>query len=308
MPTRPAMRTSVLRMAAVVTVSLLGLAGITWAGDRAAGSSTSATVLLAAGEGTIVVAHRGDAVMAPENTLPAIAAAVAADADVIELDVQLSADGIPVIMHDWTVDRTTDGTGPTWTLSAAELAVLDASAAIENADTLHHVGVPTLAQALEALAATRSVVMLELKGAWNRQQVTLAAELIREATLTGRAVFASFDFFTLLAAKTAAPSIPRLLLTRHLASIEIAIADTAATAIGVSTTTLALDPDAVARLTKAGIGVFLYTLNEPERWTEALAVGVRGIITDDPGVLRTWLATAESPAAAPTNVSAFDDR
>lgn len=302
MPTSHATRTDVLRAAAIVVVSVVGLAGISWAGDRAAGSSASAAALLAAGDDTIVVAHRGDAALAPENTLPAIDAAIAAGADIVELDVQLSADGIPVIMHDWTVDRTTDGTGPTWTLTATELAVLDASAGSD-----HSALVPTLAAALDALAATRSVVMLELKGAWNAPQVARVAELIQVAALTGRAVLASFDLFTLRAAHAAAPSIPRLLLTRHLASIEVAIADAAATAIGVSMTTVEQDPDAVARLADAGIGVFLYTLNDPERWAAAIELGVRGIITDDPGALRPWLETVQPPApTAPTGVNALD--
>lgn len=300
MPTTSVTPTDVLRVISIVAVSLMGLAGITWAGDRAAGSSTSAASLLATGDGTIVVAHRGDAALAPENTLPAIDAAVAAGADVVELDLQLSADGVPVIMHDWTVDRTTDGSGPTWTLTAIELAALDASAG-----TGHSTAVPTLEAALDALSPTRTVVMLELKGAWNAPQVARVADLIQVAALTGRAVLASFDLFTLRAAQAAAPSIPRLLLTRHLVSIEAAIADVAATAIGASMTTIEQDPDVVARLADAGIGVFLYTLNDGEHWADALVLGVRGIITDDPGALRTWVSDAirQRPDRSPGWVS-----
>ena len=72
------------------------------------------------------VAHRGYSAVAPENTLPALAAGVLAGATFIEFDVRTSADGVPVVIHDRTVDRTTDGTGPVWELTAEQLAALDA--------------------------------------------------------------------------------------------------------------------------------------------------------------------------------------
>jgi len=74
----------------------------------------------------LVIAHRGSSSEAPENTLPAFEAAVARGADAIELDVRLTADGAPVVIHDATLDRTTDRTGPVAAFTLAELRAVDA--------------------------------------------------------------------------------------------------------------------------------------------------------------------------------------
>ena len=74
----------------------------------------------------LVIAHRGSSSEAPENTLPAFEAAVGRGADAIELDVRLSADGAPVVIHDATLDRITDRTGQVAALTLAELRTVDA--------------------------------------------------------------------------------------------------------------------------------------------------------------------------------------
>ncbi len=73
-----------------------------------------------------VIAHRGSSAEAPENTLPAFEAAIRRGADALELDVRLTADGAPVVIHDATLDRTTDGEGPVAAQALAELRTLDA--------------------------------------------------------------------------------------------------------------------------------------------------------------------------------------
>ena len=77
-------------------------------------------------ERPLVFAHRGGAKLAPENTMPAIDNGMALGADGLEIDVQLSADGIPVVIHDQTLDRTTDRTARFAALTAAELGGVDA--------------------------------------------------------------------------------------------------------------------------------------------------------------------------------------
>jgi glycerophosphoryl diester phosphodiesterase len=77
-------------------------------------------------EARLVIAHRGSSSEAPENTLPAFEAAARRGADAIELDVRLTADGAPVVIHDATLDRTTDRTGPVAALTLAELRAVDA--------------------------------------------------------------------------------------------------------------------------------------------------------------------------------------
>lgn len=99
----------------------------------------------------MVCAHRGASGDFPENTIPAFAAAVALGCEMIEFDVRATADGALVLLHDATVDRTTDGSGSIWKLSFAEVAQLDASAGREA-----HAGtrMPTLDRALDFLPRT----------------------------------------------------------------------------------------------------------------------------------------------------------
>ncbi|HET9465640.1 MAG TPA: glycerophosphodiester phosphodiesterase family protein, partial [Gemmatimonadales bacterium] len=101
-----------------------------------------------------VIAHRGASGHAPENTLPAFDLAVRQGADAIELDVRLTADGVPVVFHDATIDRTTGHRGPLSAISLAELQEVDAGARF-TADRGHTfpfraggVRVPTLAEVL----------------------------------------------------------------------------------------------------------------------------------------------------------------
>ena len=84
----------------------------------------------------LVDAHRGASAWFPENTLVAFEAAIASGADSVELDVQLSADGVAVVIHDDTVDRTTLGSGAVAQLTAAELAALDAGSWPRDLDDL----------------------------------------------------------------------------------------------------------------------------------------------------------------------------
>ena len=95
-----------------------------------------------------VIAHRGGAALAPENSLEAIRASFAAGADGVEVDVRLSADGVVVVMHDGDVSRTTRGSGLVTDLTADELSSL---------------GVPTLKEVLELVPVDR-LLIVEVKG------------------------------------------------------------------------------------------------------------------------------------------------
>ena len=107
-----------------------------------------------AGHAVRVCAHRGCSTSHPENTLPALRAAVALGCEQVEYDVRLSADGRPVLMHDATVDRTTNGEGCVWQLSYEQLAALDASGGRPG---FAGVRIPTLDEVL--LAVPPSVEM-----------------------------------------------------------------------------------------------------------------------------------------------------
>ena len=163
------------------------------------------------------IAHRGASAVAPQNTLAAFRKAMELGADGVELDVQLSADGAVVVIHDFTVDKTTDGTGRVAEKTLAELEALDAG--IRFSPQFAGERIPTLAQVFEALEG-KLLVNVELKD-FNLRSSALAApvvEVIREHAMEKRVLFSSFNPFALRAVKRLAPEIPAgLLVAPHLA-------------------------------------------------------------------------------------------
>ena len=245
--------------------------------------------LRAPGEPAFIAGHRGDRAHFPENTLPALQAVLDGDFDFVETDIQLSSDGVPVLMHDETVERTTNGAGLVGSLTAAELTALDAGSwySYEFAYT----PVPTLDQFLEIFQNSTKRGMLELKGIWTPQQVAIVTGLIFARGVQDRVIFAAFDFETLESMREAAPAFKRIIIQRFLPSDPVGLLNRfGAIAVLTSAASLERDPQAVRQLHEAGLGIVLYTLNGEETWTEALALGVDGIITDKPSSLDKWIA------------------
>lgn len=141
----------------------------------------------------LVFAHRGGARLAPENTIPAIDNGMTLGSDGLEIDVQLSADGVPVIIHDQTLDRTTDHTGPVRNLTADQLARVDAGFKFE-VDTRfpfrgQGIGVPRLDQVWARWPDAR--VIVEMKGG-QPELARAVAESIRKAGAVERTCVGSF--------------------------------------------------------------------------------------------------------------------
>jgi glycerophosphoryl diester phosphodiesterase len=124
-----------------------------------------------------IVAHRGASLRHPENTLEAFEAAIAAGADVVELDVRLTADGVPVVMHDLDASRTTDGSGLVHELPLEALKRFDASRGLGP-----RTEVPTVSEALEVLGG-RVVVNLELKNLPGEASFDSPREAVAEAAV-----------------------------------------------------------------------------------------------------------------------------
>jgi glycerophosphoryl diester phosphodiesterase len=246
--------------------------------------------LRAPGDPAFIAAHRGDRAHAPENTVPAFEAAVQRGTDFVETDVQLTADGYAVIMHDTTVDRTTNGTGAVADLTLAELRTLDAGSWYDPA--FAGTQVPMFEDFLDVLTRAPGVTALvELKDAWTADEVDILLGAIYFRGLQDRIVFASFSPASVAAAREADPVIPRVLIRRVLPRDPVAVAQRY-DAIAIMTRTSALDRnrDAVAAMHAAGLGLLLYTLNTEDRWGEALSYGVDGIVTDKPSALDQWIA------------------
>lgn len=245
--------------------------------------------LRAPGEPAFIAGHRGDRAHAPENTMAAFDAAFASGLEFVETDVQLTADGVPVLMHDETVDRTTDGTGAVADLTLAEIRALDAGSwyAPEYAGTQ----VPLLDEFLDALTGTRKKALVELKGYWAPEGIRTVLDAVYLRGVQNRIVFASFNLTTIAHLADTAPAIPRVIIKRDLPKDPVALVRYyGAIAILTTATSLENDPHAVARMHEAGLGVLVYTLNSEKRWSEALAYGIDGIITDKPSKLDGWIA------------------
>lgn len=246
--------------------------------------------LHAPGETALVAGHRGGKDGAPENTLPAFALALASDADFIETDLQLTSDGVPVLMHDFMLDRTTNGSGPVWASTWKQVSRLDAGSWYGAA--FAGTRVPRLDDLLDLLAPTTKRLILELKGSWLPAQVAPVAEAIRARGLTERVVLAGFDITSLSAARDAGPDIQRVVIIHDVVGDPAVLAATCgAVAIVTSKESLVADPGVVERVHEAGLGVMVYTLNSSKTWSEAVELGVDGIITDKPLELDSWLAT-----------------
>ncbi|MGC9400391.1 MAG: glycerophosphodiester phosphodiesterase [Anaerolineae bacterium] len=155
----------------------------------------------------LIFAHRGASRLAPENTLPAFQRAAELGADGVELDVHLTADGVPVVMHNAMVDATTDGSGRLSAMTLAEVKRLDAGAGW--GPDFAGVQVPTLEEVLEAVAR-RLLTNIELKPAGGRNaglpQAVVA--LIERLGLEDRVWFSSFKPYFLFAARRVTAEIP----------------------------------------------------------------------------------------------------
>ena len=241
------------------------------------------------GQAALIAGHRGDRSVAPENTMPALQGALDSTLDFVETDLQLTADGVPVLIHDETVDRTTNGTGAVADLTFAQLRALDAGSwySPEFAGAV----VPSLDEFLGIFATSAKQALLELKGYWTEDQVRLVVGKLAASGASHRVTFASFDFTTIMNLRTVAPQIPRVIIQRLLPADPVGLAEHFhAIAILTSADAVEANPDAVADMHDAGLGLLLYTLNSKERWSEALALGVDGIVTDRPSNLDEWLA------------------
>lgn len=240
------------------------------------------------GEAGFVAGHRGDKEGAPENTIPAFQLAIDSDAEYVETDLQLTADGVPVLIHDWTIDRTTDGSGPVWQHTWEQLSRLDAGS--WYSEKFAGTRVPALTELLELVRPSSKRALLELKGSWNAEQLRTVVDLVYASELESRVVFASFDLTSLAALQDVAPELPRVIIARQVLGDPAVLAATCgAVAIVTSHAFVERDPEVVTRIHDAGLGVLLYTLNSEETWTAAVSLGVDGIITDKPGTFGRWL-------------------
>jgi len=231
-----------------------------------------------------IFAHRGASTYAPENTLAAFELAILQKADSIELDVKLSSDDQVVVIHDQTVDRTTNGTGCVRDLPLAALLELDAGSHFDTA--YKGESIPTLSQVFETVGR-KVFINIELTN-YSSPSDSLpekVAELTNDHGLANNVLFSSFHPTVLRRIHRLLPTVPIGFLTHPgLPGI------LARTWFGRSMVSYqALHPelrDASQELIKnmhqAGHRVHVYTVNQVEDMKKLFSYGVDGIFTDDP--------------------------
>ncbi|MEF9886619.1 glycerophosphodiester phosphodiesterase [Streptomyces sp. P9-A4] len=252
--------------------------------------------LRAPGAPLTVIAHRGAPSAAPENTLVSDEVARRGGAVWIENDVQPSKDGVPYILHDTTVDRTTDGTGPVRSLTAAQLDALDAGSWF--APAYAGARVPTLAAQLADLRERGGKLLLEIKGRHSHAEVARIVREVREQDMTGRVFVQSFDIPSLRYVHELAPELPLGLLRGTLDADPVALAgELGLSAYNVADAALTTRPGLVGELHAAGVAVNVWTVDTPARWKALDALGVDGIITNRPTELGGWSSGRASRSA-----------
>ena len=241
----------------------------------------------------LFIAHRGASAEAPENTLAAFARALAAGADGVELDVQVTADGVPVVCHDATLRRLTGRPGTIARLTRDQL----------RAVRIRGEPLPTLADVL-ALLAGRAVAQIEIK---HGVPVAPVVRAVQRARAAGAAIFASFDAAVVAEARGLAPGVPRMLICGHrrlrpagpAARVEALVPILAALgAAGVSLDWRAVRaPGFIPALKSRGPCVWCWTVNDPRLMRRLADWGADAILSDDPALLRATLGGPARPAA-----------
>jgi glycerophosphoryl diester phosphodiesterase len=235
-----------------------------------------------------VVAHRGASATFPENTLEAFEGAIAAGADVVELDVRLTSDGFPVILHDVDVGVRTNGSGFLHTLTLAEVKRLDASAGVGP-----RVEVPTLAEALEVLSG-RAGVNVEVKNLPGEPSFDSPKEAVAEATVRtlqrvgfrGTVLVSSFNWLSIERLREIEPDIPTGFLTTAAidpgAALVYVLSKGHAFVLPQAPALYEAGEEFVARAHGEGVLVGTWTVDDPDAIERLFSWGVDAVATNAP--------------------------
>ncbi len=254
---------------------------------------------------TLVVAHRGAAADAPENTMLAYQLAVDMGADAVEVDVHLSADGKLALIHDESLDRTTNLAGPVAGKTMAQIRRADAGYRFEMTDGSFpfrgkKLRVPTLDEVLAWLPEGIGLVV-ELKAL---EATAPTIEMLRSSRVraAGALSVISFDERTLDEVRRLDPELPTGYLLVPFQSAEPALTyavEHGHAAIHPWEVDLGLDPAPILALARAyGRLVGCYVVNDPERMKQLAALGLWGFVTDLPGVARVALGPRQEIGSA----------
>ena len=249
----------------------------------------------------IIYAHRGGAALRPENTIAAFDHGMACGADGLEFDVHLASDGVVVIHHDETLERTTDGRGRLCDHTAAQLAALDAGCRFRAADgsapyAAGGIGVPTLHEVLRRYPSAQLIVELKVGGGVLARRVV---DEVRAASALDRVSVGSFHPDALEAVRQYEPSMrtgatrgeTRWALYRSWIGLGLGPAPYREFQVPEwSGMTPIVSRRFVRAAHRRGIPVKVWTVNDPAAMRRLAAIGVDALITDRPDLARSVIA------------------
>jgi glycerophosphoryl diester phosphodiesterase len=274
----------------VLVLGAWGLAADMSVSHAAQKPSPGAAAKCVARPEVLVIAHRGDSKVAPENTLPAFESAVKAGADLVELDYYHSADGVPVVFHDADLDRATNALR-LWggekikltSKSLAELKQLDAGSWFEP--RFAGTRIPTLDEALDTIQAG-SMTLIERKGG----EPATCIELLKQKKLLDQVVVQAFDWDYLTGCHQIAPE----LVLAALGDKEFTpdkldqIAKTGVRVVGWEDKFTT--GESIAAIHARGWKAWVWTVDDPKRIEQFVQAKIDGIITNRPALARRTIS------------------
>jgi glycerophosphoryl diester phosphodiesterase len=241
----------------------------------------------------LVVAHRGASSSTPENTIPAFEEAARAGADVIELDVRLTRDGAPVVLHDPDVSATTDGRGPVHEMTLAEVKRLNAAPGGSPIE------VPTLEEALAAIDRTGLGVDVEVKNipgepAFDSPEESVlgaALDALDRTSFGGPILISSFNWITIEACRRRAPELATGFLTVAAidprAALDYARQDGHDFVLPHAVALLEAGEGFVEEAHAEGIRVGTWTVDDQDTLSRLYAWDVDAVASNDPALAAT---------------------
>jgi len=239
----------------------------------------------------LVIAHRGASMYAPENTIAAFELAVEMGADAIELDTMLSADGVPVVIHDQSLERTTNGSGSVASKAVAEIKQLDAGSMFEAKFAGEKI--PTLEEVFSAVGQ-EILINVELKNYASTfdRLPEIVVDLVIKKGLSNRVLLSSFNPIALIKAKKASDKIRRAALIGGGPKIVRGIIEWFTDYFALHPEVSLVNQGMVDKHHNAGHKVNVWTINEESVMMKLLFMGVDGLITDKPDtakyVIERW--------------------
>jgi len=232
-------------------------------------------------------AHRGASAQNPENTLLGFRRAIEQGVDALELDIRRTADHELVVIHDSTLERTTNGHGNVANHSFQEIRQLDAGQGEK---------VPHLGEIIQLAREAQVRLCMEVKGATEVEELAIAEDIIRTleaANFLGQAILTSFSSPALLRAKAIQPEVSTMLdpspQDGSLSPRQICAQTLRAGANCLSCDFRFLTPEIAAECQLTGLALWPWDPDDPNEIRQTLMLGVQGVMTNRPDVLNTVL-------------------